>query len=146
MGPRSHRGWHRYGWASAAVLLAVAAVTLAQACARDAREPAVPRARTAWVTATAYNSHPDQTEGDAFVTASGKRLAPGMKVLAVSPDLFEAGLDFGTRVRIDGLDGEWVVHDRMPADRRSSIDLYFGLDEAAAIRFGRKRLRIEWDR
>ena len=67
-----------------------------------------------------------------------------MRVLAVSPDLFDAGLKFGTRVRVEGMDGEWVVLDRMPSDRRRSIDLYFDQDEEAALRFGRKQVRIDW--
>jgi 3D (Asp-Asp-Asp) domain-containing protein len=74
------------------------------------------------------------------------RLAPGMRALAVSQDLFGAGLSFGTRVRVEGMEGEWTVLDRMPVGRRRSIDLYFGLDEAAALRFGKQRLRIEWRR
>lgn len=77
------------------------------------------------------------------MTASGERLRPGMRALAVSQDLFEAGLDFGTRVQVDG-HGEWTVLDRLPDGRRKSVDLYFGLDEAAALRFGRQRLRIGW--
>jgi len=124
------------------------ALALAVACARPDRgrepEPQAPSARSAVVTASAYNSHPDQTGGDPFLTASGERLRPGMRALAVSEDLFGAGLDFGTRVRIDGMDGEWVVLDRMPDGRRRSIDLYFGLDERAALQFGRKQVRIDW--
>jgi len=126
---------------------ALLALALVFACARGVGgrpEPLAPGARSAVVTATAYNSSPDQTEGDPFLTASGQRLAPGMRALAVSGDLFEAGLGFGTRVRIEGVAGEWTVLDRMPAGRRRSIDLYFGIDEAAALRFGRKRVRIDW--
>jgi len=127
-----------------------AALTLVLSCARLERERApereAPSARSAVVTASAYNSHPDQTDGDPFLTASGERLRPGMRALAVSEDLFEAGLEFGTRVRIDGMDGEWVVLDRMPDGRRRSIDLYFGIDEQAALEFGRKRVRIDWGR
>jgi 3D (Asp-Asp-Asp) domain-containing protein len=135
------RRWIR---AALAVLLAAG---LAAACATGRREkPERAEGRGAIVTATAYNSHPDQTDGDPFLTASGERLEPGTKALAVSPDLAAAGLDFGTRVRIDGVDGEWVVLDRMPASRRRSIDLYFGLDEEAALRFGKRRVRIDWER
>jgi 3D (Asp-Asp-Asp) domain-containing protein len=135
-----------------AVCAGGAALALAVACARPARErpPEAPAAKpapatSALVTASAYTSHPDQTDGDPFVTASGRRLEPGMRALAVSGDLFEAGLDFGTRVRVEGMEGEWVVLDRMPDGRTRAIDLYFGLDEEAALRFGRKRVRIDWD-
>lgn len=131
----------------AASLAVLAAAAFAAACATERRErPQRAGERSAIVTATAYNSHSDQTEGDPFLTASGERLEPGTKAIAVSPDLAAAGLDFGTRVRIDGVDGEWVVLDRMPASRRRSIDLYFGLDEEAALRFGKRRVRIDWER
>lgn len=114
------RRWLVVSWA----VLVAAALSAACATERADRErPERAAERSALVTATAYNSHPDQTDGDPFLTASGERLDPGTKALAVSPDLAAAGLDFGTRVRIDGLDGEWVVLDRMPASRRRSIDL-----------------------
>jgi 3D (Asp-Asp-Asp) domain-containing protein len=132
---------------------AVAALSYAVACATappqappPVAKPHAPTTTTAVVTASAYNSHADQTDGDPTLTASGRRLQPGMRALAVSPDLFVAGIDFGTRVRIEGVDGEWTVLDRMPADRRRAIDLYFGTDEAAALRFGKKRVRIDWNR
>jgi 3D (Asp-Asp-Asp) domain-containing protein len=140
---------HPIGGLSRRVALAASAVAaLAPACAQGVRErpEVLPAGREAVVTATAYNSHPDQTHGDPLLTASGERLRPGMRALAVSPDLFAAGLAFGTRVRIEGVDGEWVVLDRMPSSRRRSIDLYFGLDEEAALRFGRRRVRIDWSR
>ena len=128
-----------------------AALALAFACARHPEEkapapapPARARTDTAVVTASAFNSHPDQTDADPTETASGHRLQPGQRALAVSPDLLEAGLDFGTRVRIEGMDGEWTVVDRMPSDRSRAIDLYFGSDEAAARRFGKKKVRIHW--
>jgi 3D (Asp-Asp-Asp) domain-containing protein len=126
----------------------LAAGALAAACAREVREqPAAgPPRGEAIVTATAYTSHPEQTDGDPFLAASGERLEPGMRALAVSEDLYRAGLDFGTRVRVEGMPGEWVVLDRMPSGRARSIDLYFGLDEQAAQRFGKQRVRIDWRR
>lgn len=126
----------------------VAGLALGLACASErAAKPAPgarPGARSAVVTASAYTSHPEQTQGDPFLTASGRRLEPGMRALAVSEDLFEAGLAFGTRVRIEGVEGEWIVIDRMPSGRRRAIDLWFGRDEEAARSFGRKRVRIDW--
>jgi 3D (Asp-Asp-Asp) domain-containing protein len=134
------------------IACAAAGLSLAVACARHPAPvpapppPPAPRARldSAVVTASAYNSTPEQTHGDPFDTASGARLQPGVKALAVSPDLLAAGLEFGAKVRIEGIDGEWTVLDRMPSDRHRAIDLYFGQDEAAARRFGKKQVRIHW--
>jgi 3D (Asp-Asp-Asp) domain-containing protein len=136
-----------------AVLAALA--LLAVACAGTGVRPAVPppappptpppeARRELRVTATAFNSHPDQTDGNPSETASGERLRPGMRAIAVSPDLEKAGLDFGTRVEIEGLDGEWVVLDRMPPKWQRKIDVYMGEDEAAARRFGERTVRIRW--
>jgi 3D (Asp-Asp-Asp) domain-containing protein len=96
------------------------------------------------VTATAYNSLPDQTSGDPTLTASGERLRPGLRALAVSDDLFERGLGFGTRVEIEGVPGEWTVLDRMHGRWRKKIDLYMGRDRDAALAFGERRVRIRW--
>jgi 3D (Asp-Asp-Asp) domain-containing protein len=133
-------------WLGACVLLAL----LADACAPFARPgPAAPRApaptvRELEVTATAYNSRRNQTEGDPNETASGERLRPGVHALAVSDDLFEGGLGFGARVEIEGLPGEWIVMDRMHSRWRRKIDVYLGNDVDAAKRFGEKRVRIRW--
>jgi len=107
-------------------------------------EAKLPRARSVVVDATAYNSLPEQTGEDPTLSASGHRLAPGMKAIAVSPDLVPLGLVHGRKVRIDGLKGEWVVRDRMPARWKRRIDVYMGEDLAAARAFGRRRVRITW--
>ncbi len=96
------------------------------------------------VTATAYTSHPSETSGDPWVAAWGDRLRPGLRGLAVSPDLEVRGLVRGTRVRIEGVDGVWTVLDRTAPRLRRRIDLYMGDDRAAARRFGRRRVRIYW--
>ena len=67
-----------------------------------------------------------------------------MKAIAVSKDLLEAGLTRGTRVRIDGLPGEYVVLDRMPRQWSNRIDIYMGNDVAAARQWGRREVRIHW--
>jgi 3D (Asp-Asp-Asp) domain-containing protein len=100
-------------------------------------------ARELEVTATAFNSVPEQTDGQPHLTASGERLRPGLRALAVSHDLERAGLVFGTTVEIDG-HGEWVVLDRMAPRWRRKVDLYMGDDEAAAKRFGERNVRIRW--
>lgn len=106
--------------------------------------PREPLARELEVTATAYNSLPEQTTGDPALTASGERLRPGLRALAVSDDLFEAGLEFGARVEIDGVPGEWIVLDRMHSRWRRKIDLYMGNDEERALAFGERKVRIRW--
>lgn len=120
------------------------ALALALACSTpQPRAVDSDRTNQLLVRATAYNSTPEQTQGDPRLTASGVRLEPGMRVIAVSPDLAERGLAFGTKVRIEGMPGTWEVVDRMPRGPQR-IDLYFGDDEAAARKFGRKRVRIRW--
>lgn len=97
------------------------------------------------VTATAYNSLPGQTSGDASVAAWGDRLEPGMKAVAVSRDLLELGLTRGVKVRIDGLPGDYVVLDKMSKRWKRRIDIYMGVDRGAAREWGRRKVRISWD-
>jgi len=96
------------------------------------------------VTATAYNSVPAQTDSDPTITAHGVRLEPGMRVIAVSRDLEAMGLGHGTRVRIEGLPGEWTVVDRMARRWRRRIDVYMGLDVEQALQFGRRDIEMQW--
>src|SRR5215470_17785218 len=108
----------------ACVLLAV----LASACAsvRPAPPPAPAPVRELEVTATAFNSTAAQTDANPTVTAFGLHLRPGMRVVAVSRDLEAMGLTVGKRIRIDGLDGDWEVGDRMDERWTRKIDVYFG--------------------
>ena len=122
-------------------LLALAACLLLPAPAGLAK---VPRVRSVVVDATAYNSLPEQTEGDPWLSASGHRLEPGMRAIAVSPDLAKLGLIHGRKVRIEGLRGEWIVRDRMPRRWKRRIDIFMGEDVEAALDFGRRRVRIHW--
>ena len=119
-------------------LLAVVA-GLGVACATPA-----PKTHSLLVTATAYNSVRGQTQGDPTEAAWGDRLSPGMKVIAVSRDLLEMGLGRGTRVKIDGLEGEYVVLDKMSRRWTRRIDLYMGVDVKAARRWGKREVRIHW--
>jgi 3D (Asp-Asp-Asp) domain-containing protein len=96
------------------------------------------------VRASAFNTVPAQTLGQPTITASRARLRPGMQAIAVSPDLLEIGLVYGTLVRIDGYEGEWVVLDRMHDRWTRKIDLYMGKDVDAARRFGVRAVRIRW--
>ncbi len=100
----------------------------------------------ATVTASAYNSLPAQTDATPFEAAWGDELKPGMKIIAVSGDLIELGLDRGTKVRIDAFPSNtWTVLDRMPSRHRNQIDIYMGLDLKAAREWGIKEVTIHWE-
>ena len=100
--------------------------------------------QTLVVTATAYNSVPEQTGAQPAVAAWGDRLEPGMRVIAVSRDLLALGLTRGVEVIIDGLEGRWVVRDKMAKRWSRRIDLYMGEDVQAARRWGRRSVTISW--
>lgn len=100
--------------------------------------------RTLLVTATAYNSVPAQTNADPETAAWGDRLRPGMKAVAVSRDLLKQGLTYGTRLRIEGLSGEYTVLDKMHPRWNNKIDIYLGEDVGAALDFGEREVRIWW--
>jgi 3D (Asp-Asp-Asp) domain-containing protein len=96
------------------------------------------------VTATAYNSTHAQTDSRPNKAAWGDHIEPGMKVLAVSPDLVGKGLKKGVKVRIDELEGEWTVLDRTPSRLRNHIDIYMGEDIQKARKWGRRKVTIRW--
>jgi 3D (Asp-Asp-Asp) domain-containing protein len=128
----------------AACLCAVFLSACASRRPAPAPGPAPPRARELEVTATAFNSTEAQTDASPSTTAFGLRLCPGMKVVAVSRDLEALGLTSGVRIRIEGLDGDWQVGDRMDERWTRKIDVYFGDDVEAAKRFGKRRVTIRW--
>lgn len=113
---------------------------LLSGCAESA-----PEARTLKVRASAYNSVPEQTEGDPTLAAWGDRLEPGMKVIAVSRDLLEMGLDYNTPVRIQGLPGTYRVLDKMHPRWKRKIDIYMGDDVRAAREWGVRKVTISWE-
>ena len=97
------------------------------------------------VTATAYNSHPSQTDDTPNVAAWGDRLHPGMRAIAVSRDLIPLGFVRGARVRVEGFPGRrFVVLDKMHYRWRRRIDIYMGNDIQAAREWGRRRVRVYW--
>jgi 3D (Asp-Asp-Asp) domain-containing protein len=96
------------------------------------------------VTATAYNSLPEQTDAEPHLAAWGDPLAPGMKVIAVSRDLIALGLDYGTSVKIEGLPGEYLVLDKMHKRWKKRIDIYMGNDIYAARSWGKRQVEISW--
>ena len=96
------------------------------------------------VTVAAYNSVPSQTDSQPSVAAWGDHLEPWMKVVAVSRDLLAKGLSRGASLRIEGLDGEFVVLDKTAARFKRRVDVYMGLDVERAKHFGIRQLRIYW--
>ena len=98
------------------------------------------------VTATAYNSLPEQTLNDPSLTAWGEKLVPGMKAIAVSRDLIALGLTHGVKVKIDGLSGTYTVMDKLHKRWKQRIDLYMGTDVRAAKQWGKREVTIRWQR
>lgn len=96
------------------------------------------------VTSSAFNSVAAQTDANPSITAWGDHLEPGMKAIAVSRDLIALGLKHGVRVKIDGLPGEYIVRDKMAARWKKKIDVYMGVDVAAAKEWGVRTVRIHW--
>ena len=98
------------------------------------------------VTATAYNSVESQTKaGDSTTAAWGDELSPGMKAIAVSRDLIQAGLDHNTTVKIEGLPGTYRVLDKLNKRWTNRIDIYMGNDVAQAKEWGKQTVEISWE-
>lgn len=97
------------------------------------------------VTATAYTLRESETKkGNIGLAAWGDQLTPGMKAIAVSRDLIEQGLTHGTRVTIDGLEGEYVVRDKMHRRWKNKIDIFMGHDVQGALEWGRRTVVIRY--
>ncbi len=97
------------------------------------------------VAATAYTSHRSQTDRTPFLAAWNNRIRPGMKIIAVSPDLIRKyGITNGTRVKISGLRGIYVVRDKMNPRLHNHIDIYMGLNRRKALRWGRRSVILYW--
>jgi 3D (Asp-Asp-Asp) domain-containing protein len=100
--------------------------------------------RSLVVTATAYNSTPEQTDAEPHLAAWGDPLSPGMKVIAVSRDLIHVGLDRRTPVKIEGFPGVYLVLDKMHERWEKRIDIYMGHDLEAARAWGKRQVEISW--
>ncbi|WP_250435939.1 3D domain-containing protein [Hanstruepera flava] len=96
------------------------------------------------VTATAYNSLAYQTNDNPHITAFGDSLKPGMKYIAVSRDLLAMGLKHNTPVAIKGLEGLYIVKDKMHSRWRNRIDIYMGEDVQAAREWGKRKVKITY--
>lgn len=99
--------------------------------------------KTLRVTASAYNSVRAQTNHQPNLTAWGVRLKPGMKAVAISRDLLQKGFKKGTRIKIQGLTGEYIVLDKMHRRWRNKIDIYMGNDVKAARKWGKRTVTIQ---
>jgi len=96
------------------------------------------------VMATAYTSNPTETDSTPSLTAWGDTLRPGIKAIAVSRDLIKIGLSHGVEVSIDGLNGKYIVLDKMNKRWKRKIDIYMGLDVKKAKKWGKKKVVIHW--
>ena len=96
------------------------------------------------VTASAYNSLAYQTSSNPHITAFGDSLKPGLKYIAVSRDLLKNGLSHNTLVKIEGLEGTYLVKDKMNRRFRNKIDLYMGTNVKAARKWGRRKVKISY--
>jgi len=115
--------------AIAAALLLLGSTTVAEADSVEWQELSV--------AASAYNSVAWQTTATKpSIAAWGDKLEPGMRAIAVSRDLINKGLTHGTKVKIEGLPGVYVVRDKMAARWRNKIDIYMGKDVSAARDWG----------
>lgn len=110
---------------------------LAAGCVQAASEWSTLR-----VQASAYNSVPAQTSAQPRLAAWGDVLRPGMKAVAVSRDLIEAGLTHGTLIEIEGLTGQYRVLDKMHRRWSRKIDIYMGDDVEAAREWGVREVTI----
>jgi 3D (Asp-Asp-Asp) domain-containing protein len=101
--------------------------------------------QTMEVTATAYTMAEDETKkGNVGLAAWGDQLEPGMKAIAVSRDLIDDGLDHETKVKIEGLEGTYIVRDKMNKRWKKKIDIFMGKDKEKALEWGKKTVTIHW--
>jgi len=105
-----------------------------------------PRWDTLEVKASAYNSVTAQTKpNDATTAAWGDQLVPGMKAIAVSRDLIALGLTHNTRVKIEGMEGVFLVKDKMHPRWTQKIDIYMGEDIQKALIWGVRPVKIFYE-
>ncbi len=90
------------------------------------------------VWATAYTSHPDETDDTPFITASGSHVRDGVAAANFLP--------MGTEFKLPELFGEqvFVVEDRMNARYNNVhiVDIWFD-NKIQAIDFGKRKTTIE---
>jgi 3D (Asp-Asp-Asp) domain-containing protein len=82
---------------------------------------------------TAYSSSPDETWGDPFITASGRRVADGVVACP-------RRIPFGTQVRIGSR--TYTCWDRLHPKYDDRFDIWKSSKEEA-LQFGRRRVLVE---
>lgn len=125
-------------------LVALFVIVLLLNCREKEESSSAYEWKTIKVTATAFNSLAYQTSSNPHITAFGDSLKPGLKYIAVSRDLLKKGLEHNTLVKVEGLDGTYLVKDKMNNRFRNKIDLYMGTDVKAAKKWGRRKVNISY--
>jgi 3D (Asp-Asp-Asp) domain-containing protein len=105
-------------------------LSIGQTAIVDGPSPGATRFRA---TVTAYSSSPDETWGDGFITASGRRVFEG---LVACPRQFA----FGTQFRIAGR--IYACFDRLHRKYDHRFDIWMTSKELARA-FGKRRLVVE---
>lgn len=132
---------YNYTFKLVLTVFSIAALLVFTSCKSDKNTEEI----TMTVTASAYNSVEKQTKkGNPNLTAWGDILEPGEKAIAVSRDLIEKGLDHNQKVEIKGLPGTYIVKDKMNKRWTEKIDIYMGLDEEAALEWGKQEVEITY--
>ncbi|WP_415719604.1 3D domain-containing protein [Maridesulfovibrio sp.] len=122
------------------LVLIIAAVFIVSGCLGE------DKTITMKVASTAYTSQVSQTSEHPFLGAWGDELKPGIKSIAVSRDLIHKGLTHNTKVKIEGLQGEYLVKDKMNKRWTNKIDIYMGLDKEAAKEWGKREVTITFEK
>ena len=94
------------------------------------------RARFRTVVITGYSSTVDQTDSTPFITASNKRVRPGIVAANFLP--------FGTQIKVPKYFGDrvFIVEDRMNKRFNNRVDIWF-TSRGEALRFGKVLTTIE---
>ena len=103
-----------------------------------------PKKNVLTVTASAYSSCKHETDSTPFLAAWNNKLKPSVKSIAVSRDLLKLGLTNGTRIKISGLKGHYIVLDKMNKRWKKKIDIYMGCNNKRARKWGKRKVTIIW--
>jgi len=96
------------------------------------------------VMATAYTSSTKETDATPYLAAWRNKLNPTVPSIAVSRDLLDIGLTNGMKVHIKGLEGEFLVLDKMNKRWKNKIDIYMGNNRKKALNWGRRKVVVYW--